>query len=710
MSFASRLCITFVFWQLGDSNAVEVQSCEDAECSASKTPLTIRSSSLLQMQSATQRKILTQRKAVIKGEWGFFKKAAKWVDKAADDAVDWVEEAADDVVDFVEDAKEEAVSVAEDVVEDIGNAAESAIEELHDNIVEGFGTLVKFLEEHVDVAWKMLGNIFSCLVNVIAEGADCPATWARQAAACVTGKGCAISIGHPKCSSLSTEEIVSMKFLQTGEMNETAGGFEDEPAGSFEIEIEAVDKSVYQQTRRVLSDHKLADNVVLDLEHLENEYLNETEIDPSVGPSEDEHSVNESEIQLLQDFSEKSRMMVVNWTDQSRHISQLQAHSMTPSLTTSGHASVGAGGHLHVNTDTGNVRFQFKVELNFQGTLAAGVARASSKDMRKRYIVHPRQLMQKVVMAGKIPIKVALKVGLVQQAGLSANGAFNVELVLKQRFHATFECNFNIKHLNRNPDCNAQFTYWNPDNDLRWNGHGQLTAWYQVAPEVQVTINEVPFSQVYGPKWLANADVQGSSSGCSRATFALDSTLAGRFVIAPPSLPLKSIVSNNCNLMAQTLTNNPAVKAASCVTKAAFDFDPVQATKDACAAMESIVPEFEGEGGWEKAYGASRLKLVDFPASKMCSSSQNCKHIRAVTKSYGSENSWTLGSCSGPQGGRYGSHRHYEFGNCCLSGRQTLTCKDSYGDGWHGGYLEIGGVKYCQGFTTGRSRTETLVF
>ena len=44
--------------------------------------------------------------------------------------------------------------------------------------------------------------------------------------------------------------------------------------------------------------------------------------------------------------------------------------------------------------------------------------------------------------------------------------------------------------------------------------------------------------------------------------------------------------------------------------------------------------------------------------------------------------------------------------NCCLlKGEHTLTCKDSYGDGWHGGYLEIGGKKYCKDFTAGREKT-----
>ena len=31
-------------------------------------------------------------------------------------------------------------------------------------------------------------------------------------------------------------------------------------------------------------------------------------------------------------------------------------------------------------------------------------------------------------------------------------------------------------------------------------------------------------------------------------------------------------------------------------------------------------------------------------------------------------------------------------------------CKDSYGDGWNGGYIEIQGTRYCERFTSGREK------
>ena len=79
--------------------------------------------------------------------------------------------------------------------------------------------------------------------------------------------------------------------------------------------------------------------------------------------------------------------------------------------------------------------------------------------------------------------------------------------------------------------------------------------------------------------------------------------------------------------------------------------------------------------------------------------------IKKVTKAWGSENSWTFGKCKNPQ--TYEKHQTYTMKCCLPKGKYTLTCNDSYGDGWHGGYLEIKGKKYCEDFTTG-SEHKTL--
>ena len=77
-----------------------------------------------------------------------------------------------------------------------------------------------------------------------------------------------------------------------------------------------------------------------------------------------------------------------------------------------------------------------------------------------------------------------------------------------------------------------------------------------------------------------------------------------------------------------------------------------------------------------------------------------CMDITVVTKSYGRENSWAIGSCSSSQ--RYSSFRTYTERCCLAPGEHTLACSDSYGDGWHGGHIEIQGTEYCKNFRRGR--------
>ena len=43
--------------------------------------------------------------------------------------------------------------------------------------------------------------------------------------------------------------------------------------------------------------------------------------------------------------------------------------------------------------------------------------------------------------------------------------------------------------------------------------------------------------------------------------------------------------------------------------------------------------------------------------------------------------------------------------NCSLvPGRYVLKCEDTYGDGWHDGYIVIGGTKYCHDFLNGHEK------
>ena len=80
--------------------------------------------------------------------------------------------------------------------------------------------------------------------------------------------------------------------------------------------------------------------------------------------------------------------------------------------------------------------------------------------------------------------------------------------------------------------------------------------------------------------------------------------------------------------------------------------------------------------------------------------------IKKVTKAYGSENSWTFGKCKSSQ--QYASRQTYTTKCCLAKGEHNLTCKDSYGDGWHDGYLEINGKKYCGDFSWGKEFLDEL--
>ena len=71
-----------------------------------------------------------------------------------------------------------------------------------------------------------------------------------------------------------------------------------------------------------------------------------------------------------------------------------------------------------------------------------------------------------------------------------------------------------------------------------------------------------------------------------------------------------------------------------------------------------------------------------------------------TTKGGGDENTWVLGPCQGTD--VYGNDSQYTE-NCCLPpGSYNLECKDSLGDGWQGGYIELNGTRYCETFNSGK--------
>merc|ERR1711994_5379 len=79
------------------------------------------------------------------------------------------------------------------------------------------------------------------------------------------------------------------------------------------------------------------------------------------------------------------------------------------------------------------------------------------------------------------------------------------------------------------------------------------------------------------------------------------------------------------------------------------------------------------------------------------------KTIRIRTETWGNENSYAIGNCVSTK--QYDNHQNYEEDCSLAPGFYILECKCSYGDGWHGGYVEIDGVQYCKDFRSAPSMT-----
>ncbi len=78
--------------------------------------------------------------------------------------------------------------------------------------------------------------------------------------------------------------------------------------------------------------------------------------------------------------------------------------------------------------------------------------------------------------------------------------------------------------------------------------------------------------------------------------------------------------------------------------------------------------------------------------------------VNMHTANWGSEISWDLGGCQSDT--QYGNAQVYHQTCCLSSGANTLKCEDSYGDGWHGGYITVtwsDGTQrtYCNSFSSG---------
>ena len=97
----------------------------------------------------------------------------------------------------------------------------------------------------------------------------------------------------------------------------------------------------------------------------------------------------------------------------------------------------------------------------------------------------------------------------------------------------------------------------------------------------------------------------------------------------------------------------------------------------------------------------------------------SCFSVKTVVKHFRGEISWTIGckgdSCNGVEchSDKYDPKIGPETfeQECCLPDHThyyAITCNDTYGDGWHGGYLEINGGKYCESFDEGFEMLDIL--
>ena len=73
------------------------------------------------------------------------------------------------------------------------------------------------------------------------------------------------------------------------------------------------------------------------------------------------------------------------------------------------------------------------------------------------------------------------------------------------------------------------------------------------------------------------------------------------------------------------------------------------------------------------------------------------------------ENSWTLGTCKSAQVYTYSLYLHTYKEKCCVvAGQYQLTCDDSAGNGWNGGFIRVDGKMYCKDFTTGYQQSHKI--
>ena len=81
--------------------------------------------------------------------------------------------------------------------------------------------------------------------------------------------------------------------------------------------------------------------------------------------------------------------------------------------------------------------------------------------------------------------------------------------------------------------------------------------------------------------------------------------------------------------------------------------------------------------------------------------------VQLFTQNWGSEISFKIDGVT-ITSGTLGNFQTYTYMRCLAPGSHTLLLQDSFGDGWHGGYVRINNVNYGTTFTSGYSMTATF--
>lgn len=149
-------------------------------------------------------------------------------------------------------------------------------------------------------------------------------------------------------------------------------------------------------------------------------------------------------------------------------------------------------------------------------------------------------------------------------------------------------------------------------------------------------------------------------------------------------------------------------------------------TETECSLLdEEDFGEWGGIGSWDANDGLlqsghryfnhhdseGQCVFYDNEEMSICKASRDCAELTVHATDFAAEMYWYIDRpddsgynlCYGSQGWYEENYKTYDT-NCCLKpGTEILViCKDSYGDGWHGSYLEINGKKYCEDFTDGK--------